>query len=181
MRTGVVKTLDRWRVKLCRVSDLGLVRVFRWLRDGAARRRGVGAALAPDAAGLVVVAACYDDVESCSAALERAAAVEPRWSAQQQALVRHPLVVPATAVEEIRAIVAQEGYGLVAGEPALPDALVGELATDAVLLFVARSELLDALHCSQERSRMAGLAQRHGGRALGWDALQPDPVVGPTR
>ena len=128
-----------------------------------------------------MVAAGYDDVESCSAALERAAAVEPRWSAHQQALVRHPLVVPARAVEEIRAVVAQGGYGLVPGEPPLAGELVGELAADEVLLFAARSELLDVLHCSQERSRMAGLAQRHGGRALGWDALQPDPGVGPAR
>ncbi len=169
------------RVKLCRVSDFVLVRVFRWLRVGLARDSGTGPEVSPDAEGLVVVASGYDDAESCSAALERAAAVEPRWSAHQQALVRHPLVVPAMAAEEIRVIVAQEGYGLVAGEPSLADGLVGELAADEVLLFVARSEMLDVLHCSQERSRMAGLAQRHGGRALGWDALQPDPGAGPAR
>ena len=36
-----------------------------------------------------------------------------------------------------------------------------------------RVQILDALHCSQERSRMAGLAQRRGGVVAGWDALQP--------
>ncbi|MBB5918013.1 hypothetical protein BJY24_006925 [Nocardia transvalensis] len=45
-------------------------------------------------------------------------------------------------------------------------------AADATLI-LQRVQVLDALHCSQERSRMAGLAQRHDGAALGWDALQP--------
>ncbi|WP_373290006.1 hypothetical protein [Longimycelium tulufanense] len=41
-----------------------------------------------------------------------------------------------------------------------------------VRLVATRVQMLDALHCAQERSRMAGLAQRLGGEALGWDALQ---------
>ncbi|GAA5058644.1 hypothetical protein GCM10023318_38200 [Nocardia callitridis] len=40
-------------------------------------------------------------------------------------------------------------------------------------LILRRVQILDALHCSQERSRMAGLAQRHDGTVDGWDALQP--------
>ncbi len=44
---------------------------------------------------------------------------------------------------------------------------------DARVLVLERVQVLDALHCSQERSRMAGLAQRRGGVALGWEALQP--------
>jgi hypothetical protein len=42
-------------------------------------------------------------------------------------------------------------------------------------LHAVRVQVLDALHCAQERSRMAGLAQRLGGDAPGWDALQPGP------
>jgi hypothetical protein len=34
-------------------------------------------------------------------------------------------------------------------------------------------QLIDALHVSQERSRMAGLTQRLGGSAAGWQVLQP--------
>lgn len=41
-----------------------------------------------------------------------------------------------------------------------------------VRLEAVRVQSLDALHCAQARSRMAGLAQRLGGDALGWDALQ---------
>jgi hypothetical protein len=49
---------------------------------------------------------------------------------------------------------------------------------DGQLVVLQRVQVLDALHCSQERSRMAGLAQRREGLALGWDALQPDPGAG---
>ena len=49
---------------------------------------------------------------------------------------------------------------------------------DGQMVVLQRVQVLDALHCSQERSRMAGLAQRRGGLALGWDALQPDPGAG---
>lgn len=56
----------------------------------------------------------------------------------------------------------------------------GDPACESLVL--ARVEVLDALHLSQERSRMAGLAQRSGGTVRGWDALQPDPAgVGSAR
>lgn len=45
-----------------------------------------------------------------------------------------------------------------------------------VRVLFERTQLLDALHCSQERSRMAALAQRLGGSVAGWDALQPAAV-----
>ena len=44
---------------------------------------------------------------------------------------------------------------------------------NSVRVVFERVQVLDALHCSQERSRMAGLAQRLGGSVAGWDALQP--------
>ncbi len=46
-------------------------------------------------------------------------------------------------------------------------------ADGVATVLLERVQLLDALHCSQERSRMAGLAQRLGGTALGWEGLQP--------
>lgn len=169
------------RGKLVIVSESALPRAYRWVRGLLDRGRGAGVAVSPEGGGLVVVAAGYDDVESCSAALERAAGGDPAWDAGRQALLRHPMVVPASAVPEIEAVGAQEGYQAVAADPGVPASAVGAVGADEVLLILARSQLLDALHCSQERSRMAGLAQRHGGRAVGWDALQPDPESGRGR
>ncbi|SHF45271.1 hypothetical protein [Streptoalloteichus hindustanus] len=48
----------------------------------------------------------------------------------------------------------------------------GDSAPGTARLVAVRVQKLDALHCAQERSRMASLAQRLGGDALGWDALQ---------
>ncbi|NNH72191.1 hypothetical protein HLB23_20410 [Nocardia uniformis] len=124
-------------------------RLFR--RDGAP-------ALDPMRADLVEVASSFDDTEACSRALGRAT----EWVAEQPVVLRHVLRLPAAQVEAVRAIVAQEGYTVQAvgdGEP--------------LDLIVQRVQILDALHCAQERSRMAGLAQRHEGDALGWRALQP--------
>ncbi len=45
---------------------------------------------------------------------------------------------------------------------------------DSALSSAAAGSDLDAVHCAQEKSRMASLAQRLGGDALGWDALQPE-------
>lgn len=169
------------RGKLENVSESALPRAYRWVRDVLSGRRPAGVAVAADDGGLAVVAEGYDDVESCSSALERAAETDPRWAADRQALLRHPMVVPAAAADEIARIGAQEGYTPVDADPGVPESALGELAPGEVLLILARSQLLDPLHCSQERSRMAGLAQRHGGRALGWDALQPDLGSGAGR
>jgi hypothetical protein len=73
-------------------------------------------------------------------------------------LVRHHLVLPADRVEEARELLAQDGYRLTVRE-------------EDVLAW--RTQLLTALSASQERSRMAGLAQRLGGDVRGWDALGP--------
>ncbi|MFQ6326244.1 hypothetical protein ACLMAL_08910 [Nocardia sp. CWNU-33] len=132
----------------------------RWWR----RLRGqVGsAALDPDAADLVVVARSFDDAEACSAVLERATA----WQPDAPAVLRHHLRVPAEQVERVCAIAAQDAYA-----PAGQSEAAG--SDDLAPVILQRVQLLDALHCSQERSRMAGLAQRHDGTADGWDALQP--------
>ena len=45
-----------------------------------------------------------------------------------------------------------------------------------VVLVLARVQLLDAMHLSQERSRMASLGSRHGGFAREWAVLQRPPL-----
>ena len=121
--------------------------------------RGAVAQLDPTRADLVVVVHGFDEVEACSVALARA----DGWQPAEQAVLRHHLTVPADAVDDAIAIAAQDGY--TAATPT-GDRPAGELV-------LRRVQVLDALHCSQERSRMAGLAQRLGGSVRGWDALQP--------
>jgi hypothetical protein len=76
-------------------------------------------------------------------------------------LVRHHLVLPAAAVEEAAALLAQDGY---------------RLTVDGADVRAWRTQVLTPLSASQERSRMAGLAQRLGGDVRGWDALAPAKV-----
>jgi hypothetical protein len=110
--------------------------------------------------GLVVVVEAFDPAEADSAVLARS----ERWRPDRPAVLRHHLVLPSDQVERAAALLAQDGYELrpVDGEPGR--------------LHAVRVQVLDALHCAQERSRMAGLAQRLGGDAPGWDALQPEPA-----
>lgn len=147
----------------------------RWLRGLFGRRRVVP--LDPDRTDLVVVVESFDDAEACSRVLERAAVSEPRWVESSEAVLRHHLRVPRGELARVAEIAAQDGY-TPAQEPA-PGAASDE-GPELVGLVLARVQLLDALHCSQEQSRMAGLAQRAGGHVLGWDALQPphNPVAG---
>ncbi len=126
--------------------------------------RNGGAQWDPARADLVVVVSSFDDAESCSAALERGARL---WSAEAPAMLRHHLRIPAEQVDAVTALAAQDGYS--PAEPAEP----AESGPGTADLLLQRVQILDALHCAQERSRMAGLAQRHEGTALGWDALQP--------
>ncbi len=78
-------------------------------------------------------------------------------------LVRHRLVdLPdEAAVEQARDLLGQDGYALtvVAGAP--------------YEVLAWRTQRLTALSLSQERSRMAGLAQRLGGDVDGYDVLAP--------
>ncbi len=122
--------------------------------------RATPADLDPDRPDLVVVVSSFDDAEACSAALARAT----DWTPEAPAVLRHHLRLPADRADQAIAIAAQDGYS-----PAH-----AESRGDTVELLLRRVQPLDALHCSQERSRMAGLAQRHDGVALGWDALQPE-------
>ncbi len=130
-----------------------------------------------DRPDLVVVASGFDDAEACSATLARAASTTPQWDPAAQAVLRHHLLLPADRVADAVAVAGQDGYRDVGAEPPGEQAVASTSThlevPDARLLVLARVQLLDALHCSQERSRMAGLAQLRGGLVLGWDALQP--------
>nr|WP_083883898.1 hypothetical protein [Nocardia higoensis] len=117
--------------------------------------------LDPGRADLVVVAESFDDAEACSTALDRADGLD----AARPALLRHHLRVPADRVQRVCEIAAQDGYAPVPGSPT-PE---GEW----MRLVLWRAQPVDALRCSQERSRMAGLAQRNDGHADGWDVMQP--------
>lgn len=78
-------------------------------------------------------------------------------------LVRHHLVgLPdEAAVEQARELLGQDGYTLTVG-PGPPYAVRAW-----------RTQVLTALSASQERSRMAGLAQRLGADVAGYDVLGP--------
>ena len=83
----------------------------------------------------------------------------------QPLLVRHHLVAlpDIDAVETARHLLGQDGY-----------AVLGKADSDRPLAVLAtRTQVLTVLSASQERSRMAGLAQRLGGDVQGWDALAP--------
>ncbi|RDI20448.1 hypothetical protein [Lentzea flaviverrucosa] len=112
-------------------------------------------ALSVDDPALVVVVEAFDIAEADSAALARS----PQWRADELAVLRHHVRIPAEQVERARELLTPDGWVLVAGE----------------ISHISRVQKLDALHCAQERSRMASLAQRLGGEALGWDALQKAP------
>lgn len=126
------------------------------LRDLLHRRDAP--ALSIDDPGLVVVVEAFDIAEADSAALARS----PQWRADEPAVLRHHVRIPADQLERARELLTPDGWVLVAGD----------------ISHISRVQKLDALHCAQERSRMASLAQRLGGEALGWDALQParDPA-----
>ena len=135
--------------------------------------RDAATTLDPARTDLIVVVSSFDDAEACSGALARALG----WRAPEAALLRHHLRVPAAGREAVIAIAAQDGYSP-ADDPIRPATDVPASIADVgepthVDVVLQRVQVLDALHCSQERSRMAGLAQRHEGTALGWDALQP--------
>jgi hypothetical protein len=110
-----------------------------------------------DNPALTVVAEAFDPAEADSAVLARS----PQLRADEKAVLRHHLVLPAGAVARARELLAQDGWELRVVEPG-----------DPVRLHALRAQVVTALSCAQERSRMAGLAQRLGGDASGWDCLQ---------
>jgi hypothetical protein len=136
----------------------------RWSARRAAGRARRRPAISIDDPELEVVATAFDEAEGASSALARAT----RWQPELPAVLRHHLALPDRSIEPARGILAADGWELRPGGRGAEHAEPGLTAVVAL-----RVQQLDALHCSQESSRMAGLAQRHDGRSFGWDALQP--------
>ena len=81
-------------------------------------------------------------------------------------LLRHHLLLPTPeAVDRAREVLADDGYHV-----RLDDE--GPAAGTPLRARASRVQRLSALSASQERSRMAGLAQRLGGDVAGWDACR---------
>ncbi|GGG05187.1 hypothetical protein GCM10007304_19080 [Rhodococcoides trifolii] len=136
--------------------------------------KGSASALDPARTDLVVVASCFDDAEAASTTLDRAEGTDPTWARDDQVVLRHHLVLPADTIDDAIAVAAQDGYSTPeSGPPPAELSSTSAPVEDGRPLVLQRVQVLDALHCSQERSRMAGLAQRRGGTVSGWDALQP--------
>lgn len=116
--------------------------------------------LTPGDPGLVPVAESDDDAAASSSVLD----ASPGFDPEVQSVLRHVLELPPGEVDEVLRLVAQDRYERVpAGAPSR-DGLEP--------VAVARVQKVDALHVSQERSRMAGVTARHGGRAVLWQVLQ---------
>lgn len=128
------------------------------LLDLVKKRESPG--LTPDTPGLEIVAEAFDPAVADSSVLNGS----PGWVSTAPAVLRHHLLLPPDRLAEAASILAQDGYDL------REQGFSGDLAR----VLAVRVQVLDALHCAQERSRMAGLAQRLGGDAPGWDALQPE-------
>ncbi|WP_424185057.1 hypothetical protein ACOBQX_24625 [Actinokineospora sp. G85] len=112
------------------------------------------------APGLAVVASCDDPAVAPSSVL----AASTGWAEGGQAVLRHRLALPAARVGEAAALIGQDGYEL---------RVDGEETVDPVRCAALRAVVVTALEVARAQSRMASLAQRLGGDAIGWDVLQP--------
>ena len=127
------------------------------------RRREPAPVVLVDDGTLVLAGRAPDPARADSAVLAEMA--EAGVDLDAPLLVRHHLLLPdAAAVEEARRLLAQDGYDLVTETGAV---------APPVRVRATRTQVLTALSAAQERSRMAGLAQRLGGDVAGWDALAP--------
>jgi len=130
------------------------------LLDRLRRRRPAPVvALDPADPTLAVLVCAPDAARADSAVLAEAAGRGVDLS--RPLLVRHHLVrLPdAAAVACAAELLAQDGYA------------VSPADGPPLSVHASRTQVLTALSASQERSRMAGLAQRLGGDVAGWDAL----------
>ena len=114
-----------------------------------------------DDGSLVVLVRAPDAARADSAVLAEAAGAGVDLS--QRLLVRHHLDLPDdAAVQRAAVLLAQDGYRVSVVQAGPP-----------VVVRACRTQVLTAMSVSQERSRMAGLAQRLGGEVHGWDACGP--------
>lgn len=130
------------------------------MRPPWSKRKGeaVPAELDPDDPSFEVLVRALDPAEADSAVLRRSG-----LDLTRPVVVRHRLVgLPdPAAVDQAALVLEQTGYAVRPGEGR------------ALAVLAVRTQLLSALSLSQERSRMAGLAQRLGGDVDGWDAVGP--------
>lgn len=133
------------------------------LLDRFRRRPPVAVVLDPTDPSLVVLVAAFDAARADSAVLAEAA--DRGVDLAQPLLVRHHLVAlpDGAAVSRAAELLAQDGYAVHVAPP----------GPRPLAVLASRTQVLTAMSASQERSRMAGLAQRLGGDVLGWDALGP--------
>ncbi|WP_439029231.1 hypothetical protein [Gordonia terrae] len=117
---------------------------------------------------VVEVVGSEDDAVASSTALDASS-----WRPEDEAILRHHLEIPSERVIEAAGVAALDGYERVDDERWGP--APAPRADGLVVLVVARVQLVDAMHLSQERSRMASLGSRHGGVARGWAVLQRPP------
>ena len=135
---------------------------MRWWPWGRRSRAEVGPALLDDGS-LTALGSSFDPARADSAVLAelRTAGLD----LDRALLVRHHLRLPGLeAVEEARRVLADDGYS-VAAEP-MPQATGWQVRA-------SRAEQVSGLSLARERTRMAGLAQRLGGAASGWDLCGP--------
>lgn len=117
-----------------------------------------------DDASMVLLLTAADAARADSEVLAEAATAGVDLTAP--VLVRHHLQLPGPdEVETARRLLAQDGYRLTVTP--------GTGTTTSYDVRAWRTQVLTALSASQERSRMAGVAQRLGGDVTGWDALGP--------
>lgn len=135
----------------------------RWLNRVIGRRGSSEPLISANDPDLEVVVLAFDETEAASAALGRS----DTWQPDQPAVLRLHLALPPDSVQSARAVLAQDDWQLEPGGRG-----TSEADPTLTALIAQRVQKLDALHCSQEASRIAGLAQRHDGQVFGWDALQ---------
>ncbi|MFT4127760.1 MAG: hypothetical protein QM662_16220 [Gordonia sp. (in: high G+C Gram-positive bacteria)] len=131
-------------------------------------RRRVATGLTVDDPALTLIVQSTDDAVSSATAL-----ASSTWRPGLQIVLRHVLSLPPARVAAAVEVAALDRYTQLPAQtgPKFPGVHAG-LGRELVVL--ARVQELDALHLSQERSRMASLGSRHGGSALGWQVLGRD-------
>ncbi|MEU0932052.1 MULTISPECIES: hypothetical protein [unclassified Embleya] len=125
------------------------------------RRRPEPAPVLVDDGTLTVVGSCFDPARADSAVVAelRAAGVPVDTGVF---VMRHVLTLPdLAAADEAARILTPDGWAVVAPTP-------DELP---LRVLISRQQVLTGLEPARERTRMAGLAQRLGGDAQGYEVL----------
>lgn len=153
----------------------------RWFRIGirGGRRTGAVAAIPVDSMELppayVVIAAAFDPAKADSEVVRHLTA--QGWPLDAPLLLRHHVRVPDThAADSVAERAMGDGYVAVLEDPALPaehrsDSALTNQGSLPVRVRLSRPQYPTVLSLAQERSRIAGLAARHGGDVEGYDLV----------